>query len=94
MAPTSIFFQQLAELATRSDGRFAYCWACCIKPLRNMDNGYPARCAMNGQKIQGRFIDLAVNATGEEQLDLIARAIKSDRKGREIKPRSARRGKK
>ena len=29
-------------------------------------------------KIQGRFIDLVVNAAGEEQIDLIARAIKGD----------------
>jgi hypothetical protein len=31
-------------------------------------------------KVQGRFVDLAVSAGGDEQLDLIARAIQSDRK--------------
>jgi len=29
-------------------------------------------------KIQGRFIDLVVNTAGEEQIDLISRAIESD----------------
>jgi len=29
-------------------------------------------------KIQGRFIDLPVNTAGEEQIDLISRAIESD----------------
>ena len=34
-------------------------------------------------KIQGRFIDLVVNTAGEEQIDLIARAIKSDHRPKE-----------
>ena len=29
-------------------------------------------------KIQGRFVDLVVNASGEEQIDLLGRAIESD----------------
>ena len=36
-------------------------------------------------KIQGRFVDLPVNPTGDEQIDLLARAIRTD-----IRPRKAR----
>ena len=35
---------------------------------------------MNGPKIQGRFADLPVNIGGDEQIDLLSRAITSDRR--------------
>ena len=78
-------FQQLAELAARSDGRLLI-----VGVLHQAFEEYGQRLSREirdeWSKIQGRFIDLAVNATGEEQLDLIARAIKSDRKTGKLSP--------
>ena len=78
-------FQQLAELAARSDGRLLI-----VGVLHQAFEEYGQRLSREMRdewsKIQGRFIDLAVNATGEEQLDLIARAIKSDRKTGKLSP--------
>ena len=78
-------FQQLAELAARSDGRLLI-----VGVLHQAFEEYGQRLSREMRdewsKIQGRFIDLAVNATGEEQLDLIARAIKSDRKAGKLSP--------
>ena len=78
-------FQQLAELAARSDGRLLI-----VGVLHQAFEEYGQRLSREMRdewsKIQGRFIDLAVNATGEEQLDLIARAIKSDRKAETLIP--------
>ena len=67
-------FQQLAELANRSCGRIVV-----VGILHQAFNEY-ARCLnFNAQnewhKIQGRFIDLAINVAGEEQIALIAKAI-------------------
>ena len=36
------------------------------------------RCARNGAKIQGRFIDLPVNTGVDEQIALLGKAIESD----------------
>ena len=69
--------QQLAEAASRSKGRFLI-----IGVLHQAFEEYAHRISHEMRdewaKIQGRFIDLVVNAAGEEQIDLIARAIKSD----------------
>jgi len=69
--------QQLAEAASRSDGRFLL-----VGVLHQAFDGYAHRLSREMRdewaKIQGRFIDLAVNAAGEEQIDLISRAIESD----------------
>lgn len=70
-------FQQLAEAASRSKGRFLI-----IGVLHQAFEEYAHRLSREMRdewaKIQGRFIDLVVNAAGEEQIDLISRAIKSD----------------
>lgn len=72
-------FQQLAELASRSGGRLLI-----IGVLHQAFEEYAHRLSREMRdewaKVQGRFIDLAVNTAGEEQIDLISRAIESDRK--------------
>ena len=69
--------QQLAELASRSKGRLLI-----IGVLHQAFEGYAHRLSheMRNEwaKIQGRFIDLVVDTAGEEQIDLISRAIESD----------------
>lgn len=69
--------QQLAEAASRSNGRFII-----VGVLHQAFDEYAHRLSHEMRdewaKVQGRFIDLAVNTVGEEQIDLISRAIKSD----------------
>lgn len=70
-------FQQLAEAASRSKGRLLV-----IGVLHQAFEEYAHRLSHELRdewaKIQGRFIDLIVNTAGEEQIDLISRAIESD----------------
>ena len=70
-------FQQLAEVASRSKGRLLV-----IGVLHQAFEAYAHRLSHEIRdewtKVQGRFIDLVINATGEEQIDLISRAIESD----------------
>ena len=69
--------QQLAEAASRSQGRFLI-----VGVLHQAFEEYTHRLSHEMRdewaKIQGRFIDLVVNTAGEEQIDLISRAIESD----------------
>ena len=69
--------QQLAEAASRSKGRFLV-----VGVLHQAFEEYAHRLshAMRDEwsKIQGRFIDLIVDTSGEEQIDLISRAIERD----------------
>jgi hypothetical protein len=70
-------FQQLAEAASRSDGRLLI-----VGILHQAFEEYAHRLSHEIRdewaKIQGRFIDLAVNVAGDEQIELISRAIESD----------------
>lgn len=70
-------FQQLAEAAARSDGRLLI-----VGILHQAFEEYAHRLSHEVRdewaKIQGRFVDLAVNVAGDEQIDLISRAIESD----------------
>ena len=70
-------FQQLAEAASRSNGRLLI-----VGVLHQAFEAYAYRLSHKIRdewtKVQGRFIDLTVNAAGEEQIDLISRAIESD----------------
>ena len=72
------FFQQLAELASRSNKRLTV-----VGILHQAFEEYAHRLAREMRdewaKIQGRFVDLAVNIGGDEQIDLLGRAIESDR---------------
>ena len=74
--------QQLAEAASRSQGRFLV-----VGVLHQAFEEYAHRLSHEMRdewaKVQGRFIDLIVNSAGEEQIDLIARAIKSDHRPKE-----------
>ena len=71
-------FQLLAEAASRSDGRLII-----IGILHQSFEEYAHRLSREMRdewsKIQGRYIDLAVNAAGEEQIELISRAIENGR---------------
>lgn len=71
------FFQLLAEAAARSHGRLVV-----VGILHQSFGEYASRLSREARdewsKIQGRFIDLAVNTAGEEQIDLLARAIQSN----------------
>lgn len=70
-------FQQLAEAASRSNGRLLI-----VGILHQAFEEYAHRLSREMRdewaKIQGRFVDLAVNTASEEQIDLISRAIESD----------------
>jgi hypothetical protein len=67
-------FQELAEIASRSNGRLIV-----VGILHQAFEEYGRRLSREMRdewtKIQGRFIDLSVNAAGEEQVDLLSRAI-------------------
>ncbi len=70
-------FQQLAEAANRSQGRLLL-----VGVLHQAFDEYARNLARESRdewaKVQGRFLDLAINATGDEQIELISRAIHSD----------------
>jgi hypothetical protein len=74
-------FQRLAEAAARSGGRLIV-----IGILHQAFDEYANRVSRELRdewaKVQGRFVDLVVNTAGDEQLDLIARAIQTDRRPR------------
>ena len=69
--------QELAEAASRSNGRLIV-----VGILHQAFEEYAHRLSHEMRdewaKIQGRFIDLVVDTAGEEQIDLISRAIESD----------------
>ena len=75
--PDIFIFQQIAEAASRSRRRLIL-----IGVLHQAFEEYSHRLSHEIRdewaKIQGRFINLAVNTIGEEQIDLISHAIKSD----------------
>ena len=72
-------FQQLAETASRSDGRLVV-----VGILHQAFEEYAHRLSREMRdewsKIQGRFVDLVINAADDEQIDLLARAIQRDRR--------------
>jgi hypothetical protein len=71
-------FQQLAEAASRSNRRLIV-----VGILHQSFQEYSSRLSRElrdeWSKIQGRFIDLAVNTAGEEQIELLSRAIEAQR---------------
>ncbi len=75
------FFQQLAEIASRSNNRLIV-----VGILHQAFDEYANRFSREVRdewtKVQGRFIDLPINVGPDEQLELLGRAIKSDRKPR------------
>lgn len=80
-------FQQLAEAASRSNGRFLF-----VGVLHQAFDEYAHRLSHElrdeWSKIQGRFVDLPVNTIGEEQIDLISRAIECNKAASRSKDQS------
>lgn len=70
------FFQDLAEIASRSHGRLVV-----IGVLHQAFDDYAYRLARETRddwlKVQGRFVDVPLNPSGEEQVELLSRAIES-----------------
>ncbi|TDV89921.1 hypothetical protein BDK62_12273 [Halomonas alkaliantarctica] len=70
-------FQQLAEIASRSNGKLVL-----VGILHQSFEEYAYRLSRDARdewsKIHGRFVDLPVNTAGEEQIDLLSRAIKTE----------------
>lgn len=77
------FFQQLAEFASRSQGKIIL-----IGILHQSFADYarylPHSLRDEWLKIQGRFIDMPINTLGEEQIELISRAISSSHVSKKI----------
>ncbi len=71
------FFQQLAELAARSNGKIVL-----LGILHQAFAEYSRRLTRDlrdeWSKIQGRFVDMPLNVAGEELIELVGRAIQSD----------------
>ena len=74
-------FQRLAEAASRSNGRLLI-----VGVLHQAFEEYANRLSREARdewaKIQGRFIDLAINSSGDEQIDLLSHAITSDHRAK------------
>ena len=81
------FFQQLAELASRSEGRLVV-----VGILHQAFDEYSHRLSREMReewaKIQGRFVDLPVNTGVDEQIALLGKAIESDHKPTAASPLS------
>ncbi len=79
------FFQQLAEIASRSNNRLVV-----VGILHQAFDEYTYRIPREAReewaKIQGRFVDLAVNTHSDEQIDLLSRAIVSGPGAKELGP--------
>lgn len=71
------FFQQIAELASRSGGRLII-----IGILHQAFEEYAPRLSREMRdewaKVQGRFVNLVINIDGQEQISLLSQAIESD----------------
>ena len=68
------FFQQLAEFASRSNGKIIVI-GILHQSFVDYARSLPHTIRDEWSKIQGRFIDVPINTAGEEQLELIGRAI-------------------
>ena len=81
-------FQELAERASRSKKRLIV-----VGILHQAFDEYAHRLSREMRdewsKIQGRFVDLAVNTHGDEQIDLLGRAIESDHRPKTVRPLAA-----
>lgn len=70
----TFFFQELAEAAARSNGRLVV-----IGVLHQAFDDYAYRLARETRddwlKVQGRFVDVPISPTADEQIELLSRAI-------------------
>ena len=71
-------FQSIAEAASRSGGRLVVV-GILHQSFEEYGNRLSREMRDEWSKIQGRFVDLAVDTAGEEQIELIARAIENGR---------------
>ena len=75
--PDVYFFQELAETANRSKGRFVV-----VGILHQAFDQYAFRLGRDAQdewaKVQGRFVDIPVVTAIDEVIDLVSRAIETD----------------
>ena len=69
--------QQIAELASRSSGRLIVV-GILHQTFAEYANRLSSEIRDEWVKIQGRFIDLVVDASGEEQIELVGRSIEGD----------------
>ena len=79
------FFQELAEVASRSNRRLII-----IGILHQAFEEYAHRLSREMRyewaKIQGRYVDLAITAGPEEQIELVSRAIETDCQSKVLGP--------
>lgn len=72
-------FQEIAEAASRSSGRLVV-----VGILHQAFDEYANRMSREARdewlKVQGRFVDVSISLAGEEQIDLISRAIEAPAK--------------
>ncbi|SFU78209.1 ATPase family associated with various cellular activities (AAA) [Methylobacterium sp. 174MFSha1.1] len=73
------FFQLLAEAASRSDGHLLV-----VGILHQAFDDYAHRLSRETRdewlKIQGRYVDIPINVAGEEQIELVARALETQKR--------------
>ena len=78
-------FQEIAEIAARSQGRLIV-----VGILHQAFDEYAHRMSREARdewlKVQGRFLDISISLAGEEQIELISRAIESKGKPRTSGP--------
>jgi hypothetical protein len=78
-------FQEIAEIAARSQGRLIV-----VGILHQAFDEYAHRMSREARdewlKVQGRFLDISISLAGEEQIELISRAIESNGKPRTSGP--------
>ncbi len=77
-------FQELAELANRSNGKIIFI-GILHQSFTDYSRNLSKRYRDEWNKIQGRFIDFSIDSSGEEQIYLISNAIKSESKPKEIR---------
>ena len=70
-------FQELAERASRSDRRLIVV-GILHQAFEEYAHSLSREMRDEWSKIQGRFVDLVVNASGDEQINLLGRAIESN----------------
>jgi hypothetical protein len=72
-------FQELAEISARSDGRLMV-----VGILHQAFDEYAHRMSREARdewmKVQGRYLDISISLAGEEQIELISKAIECSRK--------------
>lgn len=75
-------FQEIAEIASRSRGRLVVIGVL-HQAFEEYANQLSREMRDEWSKIQGRFVDLVINAEIDEQIDLLSRAIESDHRPRQ-----------